>query len=82
MTWNYNIHSLFNNKKSIVSSLIADLELVKEAFDSKNSNRVSKISLLKSKSKWNWNKSLSLLQEKSNALAIKSKMIIGLLKLS
>tara|TARA_R110000868_G_scaffold363678_1_gene626008 strand:+ start:6496 stop:11340 length:4845 start_codon:yes stop_codon:yes gene_type:complete len=63
----------FNNKKGIISNLIADLELVEEAFDSKIRTEFQKISLLKANPNEIEIKSLSLLQEKSNALAGKIK---------
>ncbi|MDI6046201.1 AAA domain-containing protein [Flavobacterium yafengii] len=69
----YSFIGSFNNKKSIVSSLIADLELVKESFDSKIRTEFQKISLLKANPNEIEIKSLSLLQEKSNALADKIK---------
>jgi superfamily I DNA and/or RNA helicase/transcription elongation GreA/GreB family factor/very-short-patch-repair endonuclease len=69
----YSFIGSFNNKKSIVSRLIADLELVKEVFDSKIQTEFQKISLLKANPNEIEIKSLSLLQEKVNTLTEKIK---------
>lgn len=69
----YSFIGSFNNRKSIVSRLIADLELVKEAFDSKIRAEFQKISLLKANPNEIEIKSLSLLQEKVNTLTDKIK---------
>jgi superfamily I DNA and/or RNA helicase/transcription elongation GreA/GreB family factor/very-short-patch-repair endonuclease len=69
----YSFIGSFNNKKSIVYGLIADLELVKEAFDTKIRTEFQKISLLKVNPNEIEMKSLSLLQEKANELADKIK---------
>ncbi|MGO4904112.1 AAA domain-containing protein [Flavobacterium sp. W20_MBD1_R3] len=69
----YSFIGSINNRKSIISSLLADLELIKESFDSKIRTEFQKISLLKANPNEIEIKSLSLLQEKSNAFADKIK---------
>lgn len=69
----YSFIGSFNNKKSIVTKLSADLESIKEAFAAKIQTEFQKISLLKVNPIEIEIKSLSLLQEKVNTLTDKIK---------
>jgi len=70
---NYSFNGAFQESKTTISEIKAQLELIKQEFDYKIQNEFQQISLLKANSNEIEIKSLPILQEKVNSLAEKIK---------